>query len=78
MPAVDVLIFEMCHKDRVFHRKSKETEPEAKPDSEPADDIENIKAWIVHIADPAFKESARRDQVNRDAITRVNNRCTDF
>ena len=62
----------------MFGRKGSEQAPEAKPDSEPADGIKNIKAWITDIAQPKFKESDRRDQVNRDAITRVNNRCTDF
>ena len=62
----------------MFHRSKKtEPEPEAKPDSK-AEDIKQIKAWIIHIADPKFKESDRRDQVNRDNITRLGDRHVDL
>ena len=51
--------------------------PEAKPDSELAADVKGIKTWITNTAEPARKESIRREQINRDGITSVNDRCID-
>ena len=59
------------------NKRSEPAAPEAKPDSEIADGIKNIKAWIVDIAGPKFKETDRRDKACRDGITRLNDRCTD-
>ena len=65
----------------MFGRKRSEQEPapapEAKPASEPADDIKNIKAWIADIAGPKFKDLAEREQRNRDGLTNVNSQCKD-
>ena len=58
-------------------RSQPEPAPEAKPDSKTADDIKAIKAWITNTAEPARKESIRREQINRDGITSVNDRCSD-
>ena len=51
--------------------------PEAKPDSELAADVKGIKAWITNTAEPARKESIRREQINRDGLADVNNQCKD-
>ena len=63
----------------VFHRdkKPKPAAPEAKPDSELATDVKGIKAWITNTAEPARKESIRREQINRDGLADVNNQCKD-
>ena len=72
---MDVLIFEIGHEDRVFHRKSKETEPEVKPENT---DIEDIKRWIAEVATRKFKGLEESVQRNKDNTSYANRRCTDL
>ena len=59
----------------MFHRKSKETEPEVKPENT---DIEDIKRWITEVATRKFKGLEESVQRNKDNTSYANRRCTDL
>ncbi len=61
----------------MFGRKRSEPEPAPEPEPENTD-IKDVKTWIADIAEPKFKESARREQANRDNITRLSDRHVDL
>ena len=59
----------------MFGRKKPAPEPEPEPENT---DTKDVKKWITDIADPTFNELARREQANRDNITRLSDRHVDL